>query len=80
MTANHGSPQDRLSPPQLAFKIGARVRLSKLGRHRIRRLRDVPATVVGYSRSVSTVNVMFDGNNSVTSLHASYFAADPERE
>jgi hypothetical protein len=52
--------------------------LSELGRQRFRRLRDKPASVVGYSRFGSAVNVVFDGNKSSTSLHASYL--EPERE
>jgi hypothetical protein len=66
------------SPAQLAFKIGRRVRLSKLGRRRCPRLADRPGTVVGYSRFNSAVKVIFDGNKSATSLHASYLVADAD--
>jgi hypothetical protein len=78
-TADPGAPKGRrLSSTQLAFKIGARVRLSKLGRQRFRRWADVHATVVGYSRSASAVNVVFDGNKSSASLHTSYLVADAD--
>lgn len=66
-------------PAQLAFAIGERVRLSELGRQRFRKLQDKPATVVGYSRFTSAVNVKFDGNKSNTTLHTSYLEAHSQR-
>ena len=68
----------RLCPAQLAFKVGTRVRLSELGRHRFQRLSYVSATVVGYSRYGSALNVVFDGNKSSTLLHASYLVAEQD--
>jgi hypothetical protein len=61
MKIKAGHDADRLSTAQLAFKVGERVRLSELGRQRFRRPSDKPATVVGYSRIGSAVNVIFDG-------------------
>jgi hypothetical protein len=78
MKIKAGPDAGRLSPAQLTFKIGARVRPSELGRQRFRRPSDKPATVVGYSRISSAVKLIFDGNKSPTSLHASYLVADPE--
>jgi hypothetical protein len=78
MKIKAGLDAGRLSPAQLAFKIGERVRLSELGRQRFRHPSDKPATVVGYSRIGSAVNVIFDGNKSATSLHASYLEAERE--
>ena len=78
MKIKAGHDADRLSTAQLAFKVGERVRLSERGRQRFRRLSDVAATVVGYSRISSAVNVIFDGNKSSTSLHTSYLVAEPD--
>jgi hypothetical protein len=38
----------------------------------------VPATVVGYSRYGSALNVVFDGNKSTTLLYTSYLVAEPD--
>jgi len=64
---------------QPAFKIGERVRLSELGLQKLRRMRNRPGIVVGYTRNPTAVSIKFDGNKSSTSLHTSYLEADTQK-
>ncbi len=57
-----------------AFRLGDRVRLSQLGRDRVRRNTPEIGTVVGLvsNSNPSSIRVLFDGLRSVKSLHKTY--------
>jgi len=53
------------------FKLGSRVRLSKLGRARCPTMAP-RGTVVGFSRRSTALQVLMDGNKTSVLLHLSY--------
>jgi hypothetical protein len=57
-----------------AFQLGDRVRLSPLGKDRVRRPTTEIGTVVGLvnNRSPGTVRVLFDGLKTAKTLHKTY--------
>ena len=59
---------------QHRFKIGDRVRLSRLGKQRTRKLAMEIGTVVGVvsSRNIGSVRILFDGLKTAQSLHRTY--------
>jgi hypothetical protein len=61
-----------MSREKLEIRIGARLKMSKLGAARCPRLADRKGIVVGGGRYHSTVRVIFDGSKSPMSLHRDY--------
>ena len=52
--------------------IGARVKMSQLGKARNPRFADKEGTIVGSSRLNNSVRVLFDGRRTPLSLHPDY--------
>jgi hypothetical protein len=56
----------------LRISIGARIKMSKLGKARNPHFADKEGTVVGSSRLNNSVRVLFDGRRTPVSLHPDY--------
>lgn len=61
------------------FKIGARIRLSPLGKERLHRHTVHTGTIVGKTFSSHAVRVLLDGKKQPVSLHVSYVEPESDR-
>ena len=60
------------------FRVGDRVRLSKLGKSRTPKARAHNGTVVNLPRGGRAIEVLFDGNKQAPRVHFSYIEIDDE--
>jgi hypothetical protein len=63
-------------PDNRHLEIGARIRLSKMGKERLRKMTGDRGVIVGKARYSDAVRIRLDGRSTAITLHKSYLEAD----